>query len=80
VKWYLKAAEHGLGAAQIHLGNCYANGKGVVKNDLLAYQWFLLGGWDSEELKAKLTAKQRAEGQRLATKWQVAFDKRRAEK
>ncbi len=32
---------------------------------------------DVSELESKLTAEQRAEGQRLATEWQAAFEKKR---
>ena len=74
--------------AQYNLGLCYGEGTGVVKNDLLAYQWYLLASAngnetardDLPELEAKLTAEQRAEGQRIATEWQAAFEKRQAEK
>ncbi|MFM2170720.1 MAG: hypothetical protein RI957_949 [Verrucomicrobiota bacterium] len=88
VKWYRKAAEQGLMFAQSDLGECYANGKGVVKNDLLAYHWYLLASANGDEtarenlpaIEAKLTAELRAEGQRLATEWQAAFEKRQAQK
>ena len=88
VKWFRKAAEQGLAGAQYKLGSYSYQGIGVVKNDLLAYQWYLLAsangveaaGEDVSKLEAKLTAEQRAEGQRLATEWQAAFEKRQAEK
>jgi TPR repeat protein len=88
VKWYRKAAEQGFVLAQRDLGECYANGKGLVKNELLAYQWYLLASVNGDEtarenvpkLEAKLAAEQRAEGQRLATEWQAAFEKMQAEK
>jgi hypothetical protein len=87
-KLFRKAAEQGHAEAQSALGVCYYNGEGVVKNDSLAYQWFLLASANGNEtakvnvskLEAKLTAEQRAEGQRLATEWQAAFEKRQAEK
>jgi len=88
VKWYRKAAEQGDASAQSKLGRLYTIGIGVVKNDLLAYQWHLLAsakGMESSQenmslLEKILNAEQRAEGQRLATEWQAAFEKRQAEK
>lgn len=88
VKWYRKAAEQGNSFAQYSLGHCYANGIGIVKNEVLAYQWLLLDAWKSSVLtknnilamvEQKLTPEQRAEGQRLATEWQAAFEKRKQE-
>jgi len=85
--WYRKAADQGQAPAQFNLGCCYYNGQGAVKNDLLAYQWCLLASANGHEMarknisaiEEKLTAEQRAEGQRLATEWQAAFEKRQAE-
>ena len=83
--WRIRA-EQGDGSAQFALGVCYElSTNGVVKNDLLAYQWCLLASANGHEMarknvsaiEAKLTAEQRAEGQRLATEWQAAFEKRR---
>jgi TPR repeat protein len=87
VKWFRKAAEQGRVDAQHNLGSIYADGIGVVKNDLIAYQWYLLASangdlaaeWYMSKLEKGLTAEQRAEGQRLATEWQAAFEKRQAE-
>ncbi len=87
-KWYLKAAEQGCDAAKFSVAACYEKGNGVVKNDLLAYQWYLLASVKGDELargqvfeiEEKLTPEQRAEGQRLATEWQAAFEKRQADK
>ena len=87
VKWFRKAAEKGHADAKFMLAVAYMNGEGVVKNDSLAYQWFLLASANGNEtarenvskLEEKLTAEQRAEGQRLATEWQAAFEKRQAE-
>jgi hypothetical protein len=85
VKWFRKAAEQGRVDAQMNLGSIYADGIGVVKNDLLAYQWYLLASANGDplaarrevpKLESKLTAEQQAEGQRVATEWQAAFDKR----
>ena len=81
-KWYRKAAEQGDADAQCKLGNCYRDGYGIVKNDIIAYKWFLLSTAQGnqtakknmEVAEKKLTPEQRAEGQRLATEWQAAFE------
>lgn len=88
LKWFRKAAEKGHADAQFMLGVHYRNGEVVVKNELISYQWLLLastnGNEDAEKsipiIEKNLTAEQRAEGQRLATEWQAAFEKRQAEK
>jgi high-affinity iron transporter len=72
-KWYRKAAEQGDANAQSSLGFMYATGNGVVKDELEAYKWSLLAGLQGEEdakrntliIERRLTADQRAEGQRL---------------
>ncbi len=74
VKWYRKAAEQGNATAQNNLGAKYATGEGVAKDELEAYKWFLLAGARGNEFAKKniplserrLTAEQRAEGQRQA--------------
>jgi TPR repeat protein len=40
VKWYRKAAEQNLARAQYNLGICFANGKGVAKDEAEALKWF----------------------------------------
>ena len=40
VKWYQKAAERGFVDAQITLGTCYAEGKGVPQNYQEAIKWY----------------------------------------
>ena len=73
-KWFRKAAEQGYANAQSNLGFMYATGNGVVKDELEAYKWWLLAGLQGEEgskrntliMERRLTADQRAEGQRLA--------------
>lgn len=74
VKWYRKAANQNFALAQLNLGVCYAEGQGVIKSEIEAYKWFLLAGSQGSDfakkrirgLEARLTAEQRAEGQRLA--------------
>ena len=77
VKWYRKAADQGHDAAQVNLGFMYYNGNGVIKDEVEAYKWLLLSGAQGTEMakgnlpkiERKLSAEQRAEGQRLAREW-----------
>src|SRR5579859_7498110 len=39
-KWYAKSAEQNLAEAQDRLAICYSKGQGVVKNEVLAVEWF----------------------------------------
>ena len=74
MKWYRKAADQGNADGQNNLGGSYANGRGVAKDEVEAYKWWLLAGAQGDELAKKniplierdLTAAQRAEGQKLA--------------
>ena len=38
--WYTAAADHGHASAQYNLGVIYQHGKGVPKNDQMAFKWF----------------------------------------
>jgi len=40
VKWYRKAADQNLVRAQYNLGFCYANGRGVPKDEVEAAKWW----------------------------------------
>src|ERR1017187_3558352 len=40
VNWYRKAAEQGLVAAQVKLGQCYESGVGVATNAVEAVNWY----------------------------------------
>ena len=40
MKWYRKAADQGNALAQYFLGVCYADGKGVAKDDVESVKWF----------------------------------------
>jgi TPR repeat protein len=40
VKWYRKAAEQNDAEAQCSLGICYANGRGVAKDEVEAVKWY----------------------------------------
>lgn len=85
VKWWQKAAEQGDANSQRRLYISYKEGEGVIKNDVMAYQWLLLSSADGDknakkmmpEIERQLTLEQRSEGQRLATEWQAAFEKRK---
>jgi len=60
--------------AQYNLGNCYAEGEGVVKNEIESYKWVLLAAAQGNQngrkavaiLEIRLTREQIAEGQKLA--------------
>jgi hypothetical protein len=73
-RWYRKAADQGRVEAQFNLGVMYANGEGVPKDEVEAYKWWLLAGAQGNEtaknyfgsLERRMTAAQRAEGQKLA--------------
>jgi len=46
--WYLKAAKSGIAAAQISIGNSFAKGTGVPKDENIAVHWYRLAaqnGW-----------------------------------
>lgn len=47
MKWWLKAAEQGSGAAQHQLGIAFANGIGVPRDLLAAHAWFSIA-WESD--------------------------------
>ena len=78
-KWYRKAADQGDANGQCALGACYCNGTGVTKDEVEAYKWTLLAAAQGNEvakknneiIEPKLSANQRAEGQRLAREWRV---------
>ena len=84
LKWNRKAAEQGFAKAQQQMGRFYANGHVVAKNDVIAYMWYLLAKANGDEaaiedtkiIENMLSIEQRAEGQRLATEWQAAFEKK----
>jgi len=76
VEWAEKAAAQGNAKAQFLLSFMYLNGDGTAKDPVLAYGWSKLaarGGETEtaafEELRARLTPAERAEGKRLASGW-----------
>ena len=38
--WYCKAAEQGRPIAQLNLGNCYHDGKGILQDYNKAYEYY----------------------------------------
>ena len=40
IKWYRRAAEYGSADAQYSLGYCYAQGRGVPRNEVEAFRWY----------------------------------------
>jgi len=77
VEWAEKGAAQGDAKAQFLLSLMYLNGEGTAKDLVLAYAWCRLaaarGGATEkaafEELRARLTRAERAEGKRLASTW-----------
>jgi TPR repeat protein len=49
VKWYRLAAEQGYADAQFNLGVMYANGEGVIQNNVSAHMLFNLAGAQGDE-------------------------------
>ena len=81
VKWYRKAAEQGYADAQHNLAGMYYQGKGVTKDDILAYMWCTLASTsltgearekaivNRDHLSQEMTPEQIDEAQRLAQEW-----------
>ena len=84
VRWYRLAADQSHADAQYNLGVRYANGEGVPQDDLQAHMWFNLTASRStgenresavsarDRARARMTAEQIAEAQRLAREWDAA--------
>ena len=84
VRWYRLAADQGHADAQYNLGVRYANGRGVPQDDVQAHMWYNLAasrstGEDRElavenrdRARARMTAEQVADAQRLAREWDAA--------
>lgn len=78
--WWRKAADTGYAGAQYNLGLAYAQGRGVLEDDIAAYMWLSLsaaGAGEAQERRAKarddvaskLKPDQLAEAQRLVREW-----------
>ena len=80
-RWWRLAADQGIAETQFNLGVQYDNGEGVPQDDVTAHMWFNLAASRStgdvrdrgvqarDRVETRLTASQRAEGQRLAREW-----------
>jgi hypothetical protein len=83
VKWYQRAAMQGVAFAQFNLGVRYANGQGVDRDPVLAYQWFALAargllGKEADTarqardaIRAQLTPEQVARGDEMVKAWRA---------
>ena len=71
----LRLAERGDADAQFNLGNRYANGEGVPRNDVTAYAWWNIAAASGHEdaienrsiIEESMTPAQIAEAQQLST-------------
>jgi S1-C subfamily serine protease len=84
VRWHRLAADQGIAEAQYALGVMYGEGRGVRRDEVLAYVWFNLAAAGAphggklredaiagrDEVAKRLSQAERAQGQELARKWQ----------
>ena len=49
-RWYRLAAEQGYAKAQTNLGYMYANGQGVLQDNVTASMWYTIGAVNGNEL------------------------------
>ena len=78
-RWYTKAANKGLGIAQVNLGVMWASGEGGARDYVEAYMWFALasagGNKEGRESKAILAAQmpatEIAEARMRALEWEA---------
>jgi hypothetical protein len=85
-------AEQGDATSQYGLGVLFADGRGVLQDDVQAHKWLNLAASRApsdkqagyakarDTIAARMTPEQRAEAQRLAREWTEAFDLRREKK
>jgi TPR repeat protein len=74
MKWYALAAEQGNAHAQYNLGLMYANGQGVIQEDVYAHMWWNIAASSGEEMASgsrgivakRMTSSQIEEAQKLA--------------
>ena len=77
MEWFRKAAELGDARAMSNLGFMYAEGRGVPKDDVLAYMWANLSIAQGNEkaseirdlLETRMSGTQIEEAQRLSREW-----------
>ena len=78
VKWFHKAADQGVAAAQYNLGAMYGNGEGVTENAVQAYKWWNIAAAQGHEnakknkaiIEKEMTREQIAEAQKLSAEWE----------
>ena len=51
MKWFRKAAEQGHALGQLNLGKMYVNGRGVPKDNVLAYMWANIAGANGRDVE-----------------------------
>jgi two-component system, NarL family, nitrate/nitrite response regulator NarL len=78
-KW-AQAAERGIPTAQVALAWMYWQGKGVAKDLISAYMWYLVSERISTEMKEDIVAAKRKLAETLTTEQIVEAQKRAAEK
>jgi S1-C subfamily serine protease len=86
VKWYRKAAEQDDANAQLNLGCCYADGRGISKDKVEAYKWFSLSVVLGNEkaldacgaIANIMTPDQIAKAQQLSREWKLRGTKQDA--
>ena len=77
--WFLKAAEKGNENAQFHLGEIYADGRGVVQDYVQAYKWLNISSLNGsnnatrskKSLLEKMNQQQISEAQEDVRKWML---------
>ncbi len=62
-----RAAEHGMPRAQISLAKMYSEGRGIQKDPLSAYKWYLICEKSIGEMKDAITAEKRKTAELLTT-------------
>jgi hypothetical protein len=77
IKWFTKSAEQGDSKSQYNLGEIYQEGKGIPKNNVMAYMFFNLAAVNGDEVKiksrnkvaSKMTPSQLEKSQDKAREW-----------
>jgi uncharacterized protein len=76
-KYFRMAANQGIGDGQCYLGKLYADGRGLMKDDVSAYQWMLLASQNGAEqcmqalktIETEMKPEQVDEAKRRAAAW-----------
>ena len=77
VYWYTKAAEQGNTKAQYQLGHMYSEGRGALKDSVLAYVWWNIAASQYEHdaarkrdiIEKEMTPEQRTRAQKLSREY-----------